>query len=169
MIGWIDQPAAAAWMAHASMLIFTSRGPESLSRVLIEASALGVPIAAMNTGGTTDIIANEETGLLSNTPDELAEDVRRLRADGELRAPAVGGGAHPRGGTVRRTIRRRPHGSALRGAHGREPVTRPLRVAVVARAVYPLHGLGGLERSVYDLVRHLAARRHRGHAHHQAS
>ncbi len=86
MIGWIDQPAAAAWMAHASMLIFTSRGPESLSRVLIEASALGVPIAAMNTGGTTDIIANEETGLLSNSPDELAEDVRRLRADGELRA-----------------------------------------------------------------------------------
>jgi len=36
-------------------------------------------------------------------------------------------------------------------------VTRPLRVAVVARSVFPLHGVGGLERSVYDLVRHLAA------------
>ncbi len=34
-------------------------------------------------------------------------------------------------------------------------MTRPLRVAVVARSVYPLHGPGGLERSVYDLVRHL--------------
>lgn len=34
----------------------------------------------------------------------------------------------------------------------------PLRVAVIARAVRPLHGAGGLERSVYDLVRHLAAR-----------
>ncbi len=33
-----------------------------------------------------------------------------------------------------------------------------LRVAVLARAVRPLHGAGGLERSVYDLVRHLAAR-----------
>jgi glycogen(starch) synthase len=33
----------------------------------------------------------------------------------------------------------------------------PLRVAVVARAVLPLHGFGGLERSVRDLVRHLAA------------
>lgn len=33
-----------------------------------------------------------------------------------------------------------------------------LRVAVIARAVRPLHGDGGLERSVYDLVRHLAAR-----------
>lgn len=34
----------------------------------------------------------------------------------------------------------------------------PLRVAVIARAVMPFHGLGGLERSVRDLVRHLAAR-----------
>ncbi len=34
----------------------------------------------------------------------------------------------------------------------------PLRVAVLARAVRALHGDGGLERSVYDLVRHLAAR-----------
>ena len=34
--------------------------------------------------------------------------------------------------------------------------TRPRRVAIVSRAVYPLHGLGGLERSVYDLVRHVA-------------
>ena len=86
LIGWIDQPAAAAWMAHASMLIFPSRGPESLSRVLIEASALGVPIAAMNTGGTPDIIVHEQTGLLSTTPEGLAEDVRRLRADADLRA-----------------------------------------------------------------------------------
>jgi glycosyltransferase involved in cell wall biosynthesis len=37
-------------------------------------------------------------------------------------------------------------------------VPRPLRVAVLARAVMPLHGIGGLERSVHDLVRHLAAR-----------
>src|SRR3954452_10704573 len=37
-------------------------------------------------------------------------------------------------------------------------MTAPLRVAVVARAVMPLHGVGGLERSVHDLVRHLAAR-----------
>src|ERR1700752_4750792 len=31
-----------------------------------------------------------------------------------------------------------------------------LRAAVVARSVYPLHGVGGLERHVYDLVRYLA-------------
>ena len=36
--------------------------------------------------------------------------------------------------------------------------SRRLRVAVVSRAVMPLHGVGGLERSVRDLVSHLAAR-----------
>jgi glycogen synthase len=32
----------------------------------------------------------------------------------------------------------------------------PLRVAIVTRSVHPLHGQGGLERSVYDLVQYLA-------------
>src|SRR5688572_15363470 len=36
--------------------------------------------------------------------------------------------------------------------------SRPLRVAVLARSVYPLHRFGGLERHVYDLVRCLLAR-----------
>ncbi len=67
------------------MLIFPSRGPESLSRVLIEASALGVPIAAMDTGGTRDIIEAGVTGLLSTSPEGLAEDVRTLRRDEALR------------------------------------------------------------------------------------
>ncbi len=83
--GWVDQPSATAWLAHASLLVFTSRGPESLSRVLIEASALGVPIAAMNTGGTPDIVHDEVSGLLSDTPGELAADVKRLVSDAGLR------------------------------------------------------------------------------------
>lgn len=33
---------------------------------------------------------------------------------------------------------------------------RTLRVAVVARSTFPLHGLGGLERHVFDLVQYLA-------------
>src|SRR5205085_4313085 len=71
--------------ANASMLIFPSRGPESLSRVLLEASAFGIPIAAMDTGGTRDIVEHEVTGLLSNSPAGLAADVRRLRQDASLR------------------------------------------------------------------------------------
>ena len=53
--------------------------------MLIEASALGTPIAAMETGGTRDIIDAGVTGLLSSTPQQLAADVRRLRADDALR------------------------------------------------------------------------------------
>jgi glycosyltransferase involved in cell wall biosynthesis len=85
-LGWVDQQSATTWLAHASLLVFPSRGPESLSRVLIEASALGIPIAAMNTGGTTDVVVHERTGLLSDTPEALADDVRRLRHDEPLRA-----------------------------------------------------------------------------------
>jgi glycosyltransferase involved in cell wall biosynthesis len=84
-VGWIDQGAAAGWLGHAAMLLFPSRGPESLSRVLLEASALGLPIAAMDTGGTRDIIEPGVTGLLSSSPEEFAEDVRTLRQDEALR------------------------------------------------------------------------------------
>ncbi len=90
--GWVDRDAATAWLAHAAALVFTSRGPESLSRVLIEASALGIPIAAMNTGGTPDIVEHEVSGLLSRTPAELAADLARLVGDEALRA-RLGAGA----------------------------------------------------------------------------
>ena len=83
--GWLDAAATATWIAHAGILIFPSRGPESLSRVLIEASALGVPIAAMLTGGTADIVEDEITGLLSTDVAGLAEDVRRIRHGEVLR------------------------------------------------------------------------------------
>jgi len=83
--GWVDKDDATRLLARASMLIFPSRGPESLSRVLIEASAFGVPIAAMDTGGTRDIIEPGITGLLSDSPEALAADVRLLRQDDGLR------------------------------------------------------------------------------------
>lgn len=83
--GWVDREEASRLLGHAALLLFPSRGPESLSRVLIEASALGVPIAAMETGGTRDIIEPGVTGLLSSTPSQLAADVRRLREDEALR------------------------------------------------------------------------------------
>jgi glycogen synthase len=96
--GWVDKDESARLLAGASMLIFPSRGPESLSRVLIEASALGIPIAAMDTGGTRDIIEHDVTGLLSTTPEGLAGDVRRLRHDAALRQRL--------GGAARRKIER---------------------------------------------------------------
>jgi glycosyltransferase involved in cell wall biosynthesis len=84
-VGWQNREAVFRWLRHARLMIFPSGWPEPLSRVLIEGSALGVPIAAMATGGTSDILVDEETGLLSKSPDELAADVARLAADSALR------------------------------------------------------------------------------------
>lgn len=85
-LGWRDRTEVLAAMRAATILAFPSYGPESLSRVLIEASALGVPIAAMDTGGTSDIIRHEDTGLLAATPEAFARDLGRLAADPNLRA-----------------------------------------------------------------------------------
>jgi glycosyltransferase involved in cell wall biosynthesis len=92
MLGWRDRAEVWAWMRHARVLMFPSYGPESLSRVLIEAAALGAPIAAMDTGGTRDILRHGETGLLSTSPEGLARDVARLAGDERLRA-AIGAAA----------------------------------------------------------------------------
>jgi glycosyltransferase involved in cell wall biosynthesis len=86
VMGWLPRHDTLAWMRHASMLAFPSYGPESLSRVLIEASALGVPIAAMDTGGTRDIIHPGITGLLSSEPAGFSADLHRLHHDARLRA-----------------------------------------------------------------------------------
>jgi glycosyltransferase involved in cell wall biosynthesis len=85
MLGWLNRDDTLAWIRHASVLAFPSYGPESLSRVLIEASALGVPIAAMDTGGTRDIIHPGLTGLLSADAAGLSRDLRTLFSDERLR------------------------------------------------------------------------------------
>jgi glycosyltransferase involved in cell wall biosynthesis len=95
VLGWLDRAEVFRWMSHATLLIFPSTWPEPLSRVLIEASALSVPIAAMDTGGTSDIVVDEETGLLSSTADELGADVVRLARDPSLRT-RLGSGARRR-------------------------------------------------------------------------
>ena len=58
---------------------------DPLSRVP-EAATLGVPTAAMKTGGTPEVVVNEETELLSATVDDLAADVTRLCGDAPLRS-----------------------------------------------------------------------------------
>jgi glycogen synthase len=81
LTGWLPREEALGWLAAAAVLVFPSQGPESLSRVLLEASALGVPIAAMDTGGTRDIVLAGRTGLLSAGADALGDDVARLVRD----------------------------------------------------------------------------------------
>ena len=99
VLGWRDRREVWAWMRHAALLAFPSYGPESLSRVLIEAAALGTPIAAMDTGGTRDILRHEAPGLLSTDAAGFARDLATLAHDERLRAKlgaAARGDVHAR-------------------------------------------------------------------------
>jgi glycosyltransferase involved in cell wall biosynthesis len=82
--GWLPREVTLQWLAGAALLLFPSRGPESLSRVLVEAAALGRPIAAMDTGGTGDIVQHDVTGLVSHDAAGLARDAARLARDPAL-------------------------------------------------------------------------------------
>lgn len=68
--GWIDHDEVLRLMRQATVVLFPSAWGEPLSRVLLEACAVGACIVAMNTGGTADIIQQGVSGLL--VPDEIA-------------------------------------------------------------------------------------------------
>ena len=59
---------------------------EPFGLVTVEAMAAGIPIVATNTGGTLEIIINEETGLLIPPKDasKLAQAIIRMLTDAEL-------------------------------------------------------------------------------------
>ena len=116
--GWLSRPALLAWLRHASMLVFPSAWPEPFSRVLLEAAALGVPIAAMDTGGTGDIVVDDVTGLLCRDVEGLAAAMTRLHADARLRV---------RLGTAAASRARELFGSAIVGARMESLYTELLR------------------------------------------
>ena len=71
---------------------FPRAAPSRSAASCSKPAALGVPIAAMDTGGTRDIIEHERTGLLSSTAEGLAADLSRLLGDPAL-ASRLGAGA----------------------------------------------------------------------------
>lgn len=78
ILGWTDHDEVLRLMAHAEMLLFPSLWPEPLSRVLLEAISLGTLVLALDTGGTSDIIQPNQTGLLANSVDEMANQLTSI-------------------------------------------------------------------------------------------
>jgi glycosyltransferase involved in cell wall biosynthesis len=83
--GWAAREDVLRAMARATALVFPSLWPEPLSRVLLEALALGTPAAALDTGGTPEILEDGESGLVVSDPLGLGDAVRRLVDDAALR------------------------------------------------------------------------------------
>jgi len=84
--GWADRADVLRAMKRAEALVFPSIWPEPLSRVLLEALALGTPIAAMDTGGTSELIADGVSGLLARNIDDLGDALGRIVHDAGVRS-----------------------------------------------------------------------------------
>jgi glycogen synthase len=82
--GWAEREDVLRALARAEALVFPAVWPEPLSRVLLEALALGVPAAAIATGGTGEIL-REGSGLLAADVRELGDALGRLLGDAKLR------------------------------------------------------------------------------------
>jgi len=83
--GWTERADVLRAMKRAEVLVFPSRWPEPLSRVLLEALALGTPIAALDTGGTSELIEPQISGLLAADVAELGDAVSRIVHDDAVR------------------------------------------------------------------------------------
>lgn len=84
--GWAHREDVLRAMARATVLVFPSLWAEPLSRVLLEALALGTPLAAMDTGGSGEILEDGTSGLLVGDAARLGDAVARIAGDDALRA-----------------------------------------------------------------------------------
>lgn len=90
---WLGfQENVADWLTALDVFVFPSRY-EGMGSVLLDAMALGIPVAASQVDGIPDIVRHEETGLLfpPNNSTALAKAIIRLHASASLRAELTQG------------------------------------------------------------------------------
>jgi glycosyltransferase involved in cell wall biosynthesis len=84
MLGPVDD--VPALLATAHLAVHTSRS-EGLSNTILEAMAEGLPVVATDVGGTAEIVADGQNGLLvpPNEPSRLAAKIKELLESPSLR------------------------------------------------------------------------------------
>lgn len=76
-------------LARASMFVYITRS-EGLGSAALLAMSMGVPVVASNTGGLSEIFANEDCGVLvNNQPREIAAAMGRVRDEPGLAAALI--------------------------------------------------------------------------------
>jgi glycosyltransferase involved in cell wall biosynthesis/O-antigen/teichoic acid export membrane protein len=80
MHGFVAEEAKAELYGRA-WLNLTASSAEGWCLTVMEAAACGTPSAALRVGGLAESIVDDETGVLADTPEELAEKVRAVVAD----------------------------------------------------------------------------------------
>lgn len=86
LLGEISQERKLELLAEAGAVLFTSGGPvgadnaweEPFGLVLTEAMAAGTPVLAFNKGSAPEIIAQDVTGWVCDTEEEMAAALRRV-------------------------------------------------------------------------------------------
>ncbi len=68
--GWVDDIYGC--LAQLDLLLVPSAGHEATTRVILEAFAAGVPVIAFPSGGIPEVVEDGVTGLLANSPEEMA-------------------------------------------------------------------------------------------------
>jgi glycosyltransferase involved in cell wall biosynthesis len=96
-LGRLANADVLALYAGADIVVVPSVIPDALSRVVLEAMTAGRPVIGTNVGGTPELIAHDETGLLVERHDRkaLAAAITRLLDDPAL-AERLGAAARRR-------------------------------------------------------------------------
>ena len=82
-----ERSDVAALMAGSDLLVLTSRPPEGMPGVLIEAGLAGLAVVSTRVPGSSDVVEHGVTGLLVDVDDRVAltDAVQRLLLDADLR------------------------------------------------------------------------------------
>ena len=161
--GWLDRPATLAHVAHAALLVF----PVARPRVAEPRAARGRRARRGGGGDGHRRHARRHRAGRDRPAVDVAGRARRGRRPAGRRSGAARRASARRRRPASAPRSRRPPSSrasarsttrSIAGEASAVADARPLRVAILARSVHPLHGVGGLERHVYDLLHHLARR-----------
>jgi spore coat protein SA len=87
--GFVAADEVHKWFCAGDVFVCASQWEEPLARVHYEAMAAGLPIVTTARGGNPEVVLGQGNGMVVSQPDDplsLAEVIRRLLADGDLRA-----------------------------------------------------------------------------------